>query len=151
MRGGTRDLDADILRVLTVYGLKKTRVRVEMLRLLLTTEHPVSQSDFLRVVGTNSTHRVSIYRNVLQMKRHGIIHDVEKNRYVFKKPKADLLAQIFFFCPVCSSHIEAEDGRAIQKFTDSLKQLGFLSLDYGISVRGKCLRCSHKASQEHGK
>jgi len=135
-----------ILNLLSNVGLKKTALRSELLKLLVDSTVPKSQVEIIQTLSKQgkSIDRVSVYRNLKQLKEKGLVHEVDVNQYIFCEHDCDQHAHLLLFCIQCQKHEEIRDHKKINAFMKSLKELSFFSSQSPISLRGICLSCQSK-------
>ena len=134
--------DATVVQILKSHGLKKTKVRIKMLNILMAAEKPVTQAEFLKTIGSPSTHRASLYRNLVQFRKLGIVYEIEQNRYLYCLSDHNKNLRIFLYCPICNSQQENQDEGVTRKISLSLKKIGFLASDGQVTLRGLCHKCA---------
>lgn len=131
-------------RLLEKHGLRKTPLRRRILHSLLKTAVPMSQADLISALSKDdeSVDRVSIYRNLSQLRDAGIIHEVDSNSYIFCAHECEDHAHLLLFCQQCHKHQEIKDHDRIDRFMKSLETLRFFGTAQPILLRGVCLSCS---------
>jgi len=86
----------------------------------------------------------TIYRNIKILKEEGLIKELSDGKLARFDGRID--RHFHFKCVSCGSiyDIEADDI----KFSDRLKEKGFLILEYEISMSGVCKSCLEKKKKE---
>lgn len=132
-----------VLDLLEHAELKKTSLRTELLQLLIESKTPKSQVEIIQALSKKMTSvdRVTIYRNLKQLKDKGLVHEVDVNQYIFCEHDCDQHAHLLLFCTQCQKHEEIRDHKKINVFMKGLKEFSFFSSENPISLRGTCLSC----------
>ncbi len=129
--------------ILNRFSLKKTDLRIHLIELFLKKRKPLSQGNIIEELEIeNSTiDRVSIYRNLNQLKAVGIIHEVENNKYVSCSHECEQHAHVLLFCQSCEKHIEIKDHEKLNTFFTAIDKLQFLSSQRAVFLKGICQSC----------
>jgi Fur family transcriptional regulator, ferric uptake regulator len=124
-------------------GLKKTPLRAQLMVLLIGSKQPLSQVDIIQHLSQqlDSVDRVTVYRNLKQLKKLDLVHEVDVNQYIFCEHDCDQHAHLLFFCTKCQSHSEVRDHKKIHSFLALLGEFQFFGQNEPISLRGVCARC----------
>lgn len=124
--------------------MKKTSLRFDLLGELLRSSEPMSQADLIRKLESKErgVDRVTIYRNLNQMKTAGLVHEVEHNNYVACSHECEAHPHILLFCQTCEKHEEVRDHGRINKIIDVLGGLRFFGKNAPLFLRGICAECS---------
>ncbi len=144
MKYSTTDLDV----LLVNHGLKKTQLRRVLLAELLATQSPLTQADLLTRLNERNEafDRVSVYRNLLQMKERGLVHEVSVNHYVACEHKCEKHPHVLLYCQTCERHQEIKDHHRIQGLIKAVSGFKFFSDDQPLFIRGVCDTCTIEPS-----
>jgi Fe2+ or Zn2+ uptake regulation protein len=139
---GTKVGQIDVL--LEKHGLKKTELRRAILSVLSKRQEPLDQADLLLSLSKtlDRVDRVSVYRNLLQLKEAGVLHEVDSNHYVFCSHECSSHAHLLFFCQKCHKHQEVKDHAKIADVMSALAALRFFGKTEPIFLKGVCTTCS---------
>ncbi len=135
--------DEFVDKTLQRHSLKKTQLRKNILLVLSQSKAPLSQASLISALSEelHSVDRVSVYRNLNQLKDLGIVHEVDVNSYVFCSHECESHAHLLLFCQKCHRHQEIKDHKRIESFMSALGHLQFFSNNEPIFLRGVCTRC----------
>lgn len=130
-------------RLLEKHSLRKTQLKKEILGVLLRSKKPLSQADLLVELGErlDSVDRVSVYRNLNQMKEVGLVHEVDMNSYVCCSHECDEHPHLLFFCQTCHRHQEVKDHAQIDTLMKTLSGFGFFGVNKPLFLKGVCSDC----------
>ena len=130
--------------VLEKHELKKTPLRRKILKAFVNAKASMSQADLIQSLSRNENQidRVSVYRNLSQLKDAGVLHEVEINNYIFCSHECEKHAHLLLFCQACGKHMEIKDHARIDQFMKAVGQLDFFSQRNPIFLRGVCTACS---------
>jgi Fe2+ or Zn2+ uptake regulation protein len=129
------------------FGLKKTDLRLAMLTAITENNGPFSQADLIIALEKKmkSIDRVSIYRNLNQLKAVGIIHEVESNNYVCCLHDCDKHPHVLLYCQGCNKHSEISNHEKVKNFLQAIAEFNFFSQSMPLSMKGLCNSCSGKS------
>ncbi len=131
-------------QLLISFSIKKTKLRVNLVNLFLGETRPFSQSEIIesleRTIG--SVDRVSVYRNLNQLKEYGIVHEIENNKYVSCTHDCDKHAHVLLYCQACEKHNEIKDHDKLNTFFKAMGGFHFLSANRAIFLKGVCQACA---------
>jgi Fur family ferric uptake transcriptional regulator len=124
--------------------IKKTALRIQLVSLLLKEKKAFSQGDLIQELEKElgPVDRVSIYRNLNQLKRAGIIHEIESNKYVSCSHDCETHAHVLLYCEVCEKHNEIQDHKKLNLLFKAIGNLKFLSPNRALFLKGICEKCS---------
>ncbi len=135
---------AHLGEVLAKNFLKKTPLREEILLILSHAKDPLSQGELISALTKTlnaGADRVSVYRNLNMLKKVGLVHEVEVNKYVFCSHRCEDHAHILLFCQSCHKHREVTDHTRIDHFMEMLGDFRFFSRRQPLFVSGRCAAC----------
>lgn len=143
MKNKTEEKINDILER---FSLKKTETRKKIISAFLTSKNSLSQADLLETLALHGENpdRVSIYRNLNQMKTTGLIHEVDFNQYIACTHDCAEHPHLLLFCTNCQKHQEIKDHKKLNDLLRPLQELNFFSLQTPLSIRGICTSCKTK-------
>lgn len=138
-------------QLLDQLSLKKTELRLSLLELFLHEKRSYSQGEILEIIEkkNGSADRVSIYRNLNQLKLAGIIHEIESNKYVSCSHECEKHAHVLLYCQSCEKHEEIKDHEKLNTFFKAMSGFHFLSQNRAVFLKGICQACvdsKHKIS-----
>ena len=144
----TLNREKNLLRIESVLeqnSLKKTPLRKSILLAFMEAKISLSQADLIEALvrAQEPVDRVSIYRNLVQLKEAGIVHEVDTNSYVFCAHECDAHGHLLLFCQKCHRYQEIVDHHDIHAFNDVLEKFKFFSAEHPVFLRGICTQCSH--------
>jgi len=130
--------------LLDKFSIIKTELRIHLVTLFLKKNRAYSQSEIINALNKSgkSTDRVSIYRNLNQLKTSGIIHEIENNQYVCCSHDCKQHAHILLYCKKCKNHNELKDHDKINLFFETLGNFNFLSIKKAVFLKGVCKACA---------
>lgn len=130
--------------ILSRFSIKKTPLRIHLVELFLKEKKSMSQGELLEKLSEkmDSADRVSIYRNLTQLKASGIVHEIEKNHYVACSHDCEKHAHVLLYCQNCGKHKEVIDHEKLRQFFQGLDGLHFLSPKKALFVKGVCQHCA---------
>ena len=130
-------------KLLEKHSLRKTPIKKEILGALLQSKRPLSQAELLSALSERleSVDRVSVYRNINQMKDVGLVHEVDMNSYVCCSHECDEHPHLLFFCQSCHRHQEVKDHGQIDGLMKTLGGFGFFGIDKPLFIKGVCSGC----------
>jgi len=127
------------------YKFRKTDLRLNLMRIFLESKSPLSQSDIIQELETRakagSVDRVSVYRNLMQLKSVGLVHEVENNQYVSCNHECQDHPHVLLFCQSCFQHREIQDHKRIASLMQALAPLEFFSRRGPLLMKGICQGC----------
>jgi Fe2+ or Zn2+ uptake regulation protein len=131
-------------QVLAKHGLKKTDLRARLLELLQKSKLPLSQRDLLHGLESDPqmVDRVTVYRNLNQLKELGVIHEIDTNKYIYCSHQCQSHGHLLLYCQSCDKHQEVTDHKALDFFFKGMNQFQFLSSQKSVSLRGICESCA---------
>ena len=140
----TQKVAVRIDSVLEKNGLKKTLLRRNILLAFSEAKKPLTQADLIAVLSsdTGSVDRVSVYRNLSNLKEAGVLHEVDANNYVFCSHECEEHAHLLLFCQKCNKHQEIKDHDRISSFMSALSGLRFFGKQEPIFLKGTCTSCT---------
>jgi len=130
-------------RILTRLNLKSTPLRLNILDVFLKTKKSLTQKDIVRALEKKlgSVDRISIYRNVLILKKAGFLHQLEDNQYIACQHQCDRHAHILLFCLDCKRYQEVSDHALVKDFVSMIRESHFFSKDSSLTLQGVCENC----------
>lgn len=137
-----------IEKLLSRYHLKKTELRVSILKAFINSKRALSQGDMIShlELEMGSIDRVSVYRNLNQLKNVGLVHEVANNNYISCTHDCEKHPHLLLFCDSCHKHSEIKDHNKIKTFFEALDMFNFFGDNTPISIKGLCHDCSPKNS-----
>ena len=140
--------DAVLEKLLARHALRKTPLRLNLLAALKKRRVPARQGELLVQLQKKmpTVDRVSVYRNLNQLKNAGVIHEVDTNRYVLCEHECEVHAHILLFCERCRRHVEPHDHRQIESLFAALAPFRFFSLKAPVFLQGVCRECESPKS-----
>lgn len=131
---------------LSRYNFKKTDLRLNLMRIFLESKSPLSQSALIQELETRakagSVDRVSVYRNLMQLKSVGLVHEVENNQYVSCNHECQDHPHLLLFCQSCFQHREVQDHKRIASVMQALGPLEFFGRRGPLLMKGICQNCA---------
>ncbi|HRO66202.1 MAG TPA: transcriptional repressor [Pseudobdellovibrionaceae bacterium] len=126
------------------HSLRKTPLKREIVASLLNSKGPLSQADLIEALGATfeNVDRVSVYRNLNQLKSVGLVHEVDVNSYVCCSHECDAHPHLLLFCLRCHRHQEVKDHRRIETLMDALGEFRFFGESQPLFLRGVCSSCA---------
>ncbi len=125
-------------------GMRLTRLRREILELLLAAEGPVKAYDLIermRDKGERLT-PATIYRTLDFLMRYGLAHRINSlNAYIPCTGSHDEHALLMFVCSECQQAEELEDPVLYSSLRARFDELGMSLRDNCIEVQGTCRKC----------
>lgn len=130
--------------VLDKHSLKKTPLRRKILAIFAESKTSLTQAELIDSVsvGKDSVDRVSVYRNLINLKDAGVLHEVDANQYVYCSHECGSHAHLLLYCQSCHKHQEVKDHRKIENFMSELGEFRFFGIKQPIFLRGYCAGCS---------
>lgn len=131
-------------KILERFSLKKTETRRRIISVFLSSKNSLSQADLLETLALHGENpdRVSIYRNLNQMKASGLIHEVDFNQYIACTHDCAEHPHLLLFCTNCQKHQEIKDHKKLNHLLRPLHDLHFFSQQLPLSIRGICESCN---------
>ncbi|MFN8845462.1 MAG: Fur family transcriptional regulator [Bdellovibrionales bacterium] len=131
-------------QLLNRYSLKKTELRLKLIEIFLQDKRSFSQGEIIELMEKNNqaADRVSVYRNLNQLKLAGIIHEIESNKYVSCSHDCEKHAHVLLYCQSCEKHTEIKDHDKLTRFFEALGGFQFLSPSRAVFLKGICQPCS---------
>ncbi|HPI39979.1 MAG TPA: transcriptional repressor [Pseudobdellovibrionaceae bacterium] len=132
-------------QLLTRFSLKKTDLRLSLLDLFLKEKRSYTQAEILEHLEKRkqSVDRVSVYRNLNQLKAAGIVHEIENNKYVGCNHDCEKHAHVLLYCLSCEKHSEVKDHEKLNQFFKAIENFHFLSPSQAVFLKGLCQACAH--------
>ncbi len=130
--------------LLTRFELKKTDLRLKLVQLFLEENRSFTQAEILEKLEKkmDSVDRVSVYRNLNQLKSSGIVHEIENNKYVCCAHDCEKHAHVLLYCQSCEKHNEVKDHDKLSIFFKAMGSFHFLSPDRAVFLKGICQSCA---------
>lgn len=133
----------DLKAELKLKGLSITAARVELLKVLQKSRRPLSIADISQKLKTQAPDPATLYRNVLQLEKAGLITSVELadriTRYEFAAAKAHHHHHIS--CTRCKK-IECVAVCVPPSLIEQVRALGFSQVAHQLSFQAICKDCS---------
>jgi len=129
--------------ILTMHSLKSTELRLRILNLMLKSSKSLTQKEIVQLLNSEikSFDRISVYRNLILLKKVGVLHELKDNQYIACHHHCYHHSHVLLFCLSCKNFQEIEDHRVIKKIAASVESLNFFSQQSPITLQGICLRC----------
>jgi Fe2+ or Zn2+ uptake regulation protein len=130
--------------LLNRFSLKKTDLRISLIELFLKERRSYSQAEIIEDLEkrSGSVDRVSIYRNLNQLKAAGIVHEIESNKYVSCSHDCEKHAHVLLYCQSCEKHNEVKDHEKLNTFFKAMGGFQFLSASRAVFLKGVCQACA---------
>lgn len=130
--------------VLEKHLLKKTTLRRNILLAFVKAKSSLTQAELIAAVSKEieNVDRVSIYRNLMNLKDAGVLHEVDSNNYVYCSHECGAHAHLLLFCQSCRKHQEVRDHQKIHRFMGELGEFRFFGKKQPIFLRGICAGCA---------
>lgn len=130
--------------VLEKFGLKKTLLRRSILTVLATAKKPLTQAEIISALAHKGAKidRVSVYRNLINLRDARVLHEVDANNYVFCFHECEDHAHLLLFCQTCNKHQEIKEHDRIDSFLKALGGFRFFGKEQPIFLRGVCESCT---------
>ena len=123
-------------------GLRITPLRAAILDQFIDSEAALSQAELIgRMGGGEEVDRVTVYRNLQQLIKSGLVHQTEPNCYVYCDHVCHTHPHLILFCQRCQKFRELQDHRLVEGLMNQLESLRFFSRHEPIMVRGVCKSC----------
>ncbi|MFZ4402882.1 MAG: Fur family transcriptional regulator [Pseudobdellovibrionaceae bacterium] len=131
-------------QLLNRFSLKKTDLRISLIELFLKERRSYSQAEIIEDLEkrSGSVDRVSIYRNLNQLKAAGIVHEIENNKYVSCSHDCEKHAHVLLYCQSCEKHNEVKDHEKLNTFFKAMGGFQFLSANRAVFLKGVCQACA---------
>ncbi len=131
-------------QILSRFSFKKTDLRISLVELFLKEKRPFTQAEIIEELQRRkvSVDRVSVYRNLNQLKASGVLHEVENNKYVSCSHDCGKHAHVLLYCQSCEKHIEVKDHEKLNHFFKALGGFHFLSPEKPVFIKGICHVCA---------
>ncbi len=131
-------------QILNRFSLKKTDLRIQLIGLFIEDRKSFSQAEIIHELEKKAepVDRVSIYRNLNQMKAAGIVHEIENNRYVSCSHDCEKHAHVLLYCQSCEKHNEVKDHEKLNSFFEAMGGFQFLSANRAVFLKGICQSCA---------
>ena len=144
-----KEIQQRIDSVLSKHQLKKTALRRNILSVFLDHKRSLTQAEIITALSNadNIVDRVSIYRNLANLKDAGILHEVDANHYVFCSHECEAHAHLLLFCQQCHKHQEIKDHERITHFMSAVGIFRFFGKQRPIFLRGVCSSCTAAVSK----
>lgn len=129
--------------ILEQLNLKSTPLREALIKIFFETPKSLSQKELVDRLKKRFgvVDRISVYRNLVALKKAGFLHQLEDNQYIACQHQCDHHAHVLFFCVQCKSHQEITDHKQIRSISQSLQASSFFSFNGPITIQGLCLEC----------
>ncbi|MBX3035244.1 MAG: transcriptional repressor [Bdellovibrionaceae bacterium] len=131
-------------RLLEKHGLKKTPLRRLMLDVLSSASVPLSQADLIESLlsRVKNVDRVSVYRNLGQLKAAGLVHEVDTNSYIGCQHECEKHPHVLLYCQRCHKHREIKDHDGIRSMMEALGRMRFFGKSEPLFLKGTCSACT---------
>lgn len=131
-------------QLLNRFSLKKTDLRINLIELFLKERRSFSQAEIIEDLEkrNGAVDRVSIYRNLNQLKTAGIVHEIESNKYVSCSHDCEKHAHVLLYCQSCEKHNEIKDHEKLTTFFKAMGGFQFLSPNRAVFLKGVCQSCA---------
>ncbi|GEM_PF-955396 len=126
--------------------LKITPLRQFLLDIFISNQSLISQSEILNEFKKNNikADRISIYRNLQQLKALELIHELAFNQYIYcSHSQCHKHPHLLLSCTECQEYQEITNHETIQKITKSLADTQFFNQKSLVTIRGLCQKCYH--------
>ena len=125
-------------------GLKMTRIRRKVLRLLLESPEPAKAYDLLaNLDGEGAAKPPTIYRALDFLQTTGLAHKIESlNAYVACAHASHSHSAVFLICDTCKAAEELHAEATSDALRREAEAAGFQMSRTVIEVRGKCRDCA---------
>lgn len=132
-------------QLLKRYSLKKTELRINLIEFFLQENRSYSQAEIIENLEKKygTIDRVSIYRNLNQLKSTGIIHEIQNNKYVCCSHDCETHAHVLLYCQSCEKHDEVKDHKKLNSFFKAIGNFHFLSSNQTVFLKGVCQTCTN--------
>jgi len=140
----TESQSIQIENLLNRYQLKKTELRISILKTFINSKNSLSQANLISNLEAEmgSIDRVSVYRNLNQLKNVGLVHEVANNNYIGCTHDCGKHPHLLLFCDSCHKHSEIKDHNKIKTFFEALDMFKFFGHNTPVSMKGLCKECS---------
>lgn len=130
--------------ILRRFSIRKTDLRIQLIGLFLKENRSFSQGEIIEELEakTGAVDRVSIYRNLNQLKAAGIVHEIENNKYVCCTHDCAKHAHVLLYCQSCEKHNEVKDHEKLNSFFKAIGGFQFLSANRAVFLKGICQNCA---------
>lgn len=131
-------------RLLLKHGLRRTPLRLNLLSALARKSQPVGQGEILALLEKKlpTVDRVSVYRNLRQLKTAGVIHEVHTNQYVLCGHECARHAHVLLFCELCHRFAEPTNHRHLESFFAAAESWRFFDSAKPVFLQGTCRTCT---------
>lgn len=132
-------------QILSRFSLKKTDLRIQLVDIFLKEKKSFSQAEIIEALEKKYglVDRVSIYRNLNQLKFAGIIHEIEINKYVSCSHDCEKHSHVLLYCQGCQKHSEVKNHEQLNNFFKVINGFQFLSANKNIFLKGVCQACAN--------
>ncbi len=128
------------IQVLERKGLKKTKVRMALIQHFMTMNHAQSYNDLQEAL-SNELDKSTLYRNLTNFEKVGIIHrindDTGVSKYAFGEPPIHGNEHAHFVCEDCETVYCVEELVPLQPNVPK----GFKTKKVQTIIRGTCADC----------
>jgi Fe2+ or Zn2+ uptake regulation protein len=139
-----KNVNDEALKQLIESGLRKTDLRLEMLKFILRHPAPFTQGELLLHLEKvmHSVDRVTVYRNLHQFCELQLLHEVAANTYVGCTHQCAQHPHVLLFCERCRKHTEIRDHSRLKNLLKALEEVRFFGSSLPLSLKGICKECS---------
>lgn len=132
--------------ILEASRLRRTPGRMQLMRILLGAEHPLTQQE---IHTRAELSKVSVYRALESFRAAGIVHRVDAGDRLWRFAVCDCLHNVHchphFTCRVCGE-VECLDSISLPRIP--ISPPGYQVEEQEVYLRGACAKCSAKGSEK---
>lgn len=135
---------ADIASFCVEHGLRFTKLRQQVLRLVLSAERPIGAYDILAQLkqGEKPAAPPTVYRSLDFLLEHGFIHRLASiNAYIPCCHPREQHEAAFLICENCSAVQEFSKNPLFNELSELVKSDGFISKHTTVEISGLCRNC----------
>lgn len=123
--------------------LKKTSLRRLILNEFSRKSKALSQGELLSNLQKSGAKidRVSVYRNLNQLKNLGAIHEIDANQYVLCDHECQSHPHLILVCETCHTHVEVKDHKLVDETLKNLRRYRFFGTQRTVALKGACQNC----------
>lgn len=144
--------DNQVGLILKAAGLKRTTVRIGVLRLLSTTDKPMAAAQITRALGTDTDH-VTVYRTLSTLTARNMLHRIRGDDRVWRyaltrktdpaQSKHTQSTHAHFVCQLCGSVECLRDLPLSTRVLDQFTPRKSYRINYSeVVVHGLCPQCN---------
>jgi Fur family zinc uptake transcriptional regulator len=145
----TDDCIREVERACIARGLRLTPLRLDVLRLVVSSKRPIKAYDLLNLIHASKAGSApaTAYRSLNFLVEQGFIHKLESiNAFVgCRHPRVQHTAP-FLICDNCQRADELEDDRIAPVLEEKAMILGFVPHSQTLEVHGLCEDCGSLTS-----